>query len=208
MRKRMRPWRLLILLMSALSLEACASQAAWLTWEAPVIEPGVGVGPIRFGMTAEEMFQRLGRISSTSSGSYGRGNNLPPVEHEGYAYDGRFLHLNVYTYPDVGVQEISIADYRHLRFLPWHVVPRTASGITLGSRLAEVKAAYGEPSRTMDFADGSNLMEYYALGMRIDCDKSGRVDYIGLQPLGYGSGASFEERLAEEYEKTHPLPKK
>ena len=181
----------------------CAEQQPWPIFEKPpLIEPGVGVGPIRFGMKQGEVFARLGKIRSTHSASSGRGygNDLPRVESLGFGYEGRHLDLHIFTYPDAGVQEMSLAVYRDFARLPWHKTPRTANGIGLGSTKAQLLAAFGEPTRTIgDFPSGLSIFEYAHLGMSFHVEKPGVITYISMHRPALGMD-DVPEALAKEYE--------
>ena len=125
-----------------------------------MIVPGVGVGPIRLGMTVDQMKQILGK---------------PDIAVTGFSY----------VYADLGIEVIakdkqtisSITCVHHIDNASPAVTPcqyKTDEGIGIGSTVAEVIAAYGElpnpPVRSMTYKE---------LGMRMLL-VDGQVDSIIL----------------------------
>ncbi len=126
--------------------------------EAMLIRPGLGVGPVRFGMTIGEMKECLGE---------------PDIAATGVSFVYADLGIEVVT-RDEQVHSINCVD--HIKDAPEVKAcqHKTSEGIGIGSTESELIAAYGEP-----YKRGSSGLMYNELGMRFELDED-QVKLIGV----------------------------
>lgn len=118
--------------------------------EAPVIELGIGVGLVRFGMSKEEVIKHLGqpdKIDELMQDTV----RLDYISSRG---------LNFGLNPTVGVNYITCHSkeypgYSHITTF----AERTKKGVAMGAGLNQIITAYGEPDRTA--SKGSFTILYY-----------------------------------------------
>ncbi len=108
--------------------------------EALVIELGVGVGPVRFGMSKEEVIKHLGQPDKGIEVLSQDTVRLDYISSRG---------LNFGLNPTVGVNYIKCyskeyPDFSHITTF----VERTKKGIAMGASRNQIVTAYGEPNRT------------------------------------------------------------
>jgi hypothetical protein len=104
-----------------------------------VIELGVGVGPIKFGMSKEELIQAFGQPDKIEAVA-------PDVVTLDYISSrGLLLGLN----PEVGINYIKCYSEAYPGYS--HVInfaDRTKEGLAMGASRDQVIATYGQPDRT------------------------------------------------------------
>jgi hypothetical protein len=110
------------------------------TSEAPVIELGVGVGPVRFGMSKEEVIKHLGQ---PDKGIEELGQDTVKLDY--ISSRGLNFGLN----PTVGVNYIKCYSKEY----PGEsnvttFAERTKKGVAMGASSNQITDAYGEPDRT------------------------------------------------------------
>ncbi|MFB0551856.1 MAG: hypothetical protein ACETWQ_00955 [Phycisphaerae bacterium] len=107
--------------------------------EALVIELGVGVGPVRFGMSKEEVIKHIGQPDKIEA-------VMQDVVRLDYISSrGLLFGLN----PTVGINYIKCYSEGYPGF--YHVTTfaeRTKKGVTMGASRNQIITAYGEPDRT------------------------------------------------------------
>ncbi len=106
--------------------------------EAFVIELGVGVGPVRFGMSKEEVIKHLGQPDEEVV--------IQDVIRLDYISS---RGINFGLYPTVGVNYIKCysKEYPGISRITTFV-ERTKKGIAMGASRNQIVTAYGEPNRT------------------------------------------------------------
>ena len=113
----------------------------------PVIEPGVDIGGVRFGMTAEKMEEILGPAQSRTGCAY-------------YYFDSGFA---VITASDGTVDVVLCGSSGNADSpLVKNCGYRTSGDVGMGCRRAKVIAAYGEPTSVREHGDGTGAttLEY------------------------------------------------
>lgn len=128
--------RLLLLFVSALTLAGCANNPPAATPAIPLpVTPGVGLGPVKFGMTKAEVIKHLGQPEKEE----GRGTSL------GYPSQG----FAIGVHPRLGVYMFAFFTRGTTRpFTRPRVndfAGKTPEGIGMGSSEAQIVAAYGKP---------------------------------------------------------------
>jgi hypothetical protein len=118
--------------------------------EAPVIELGVGVGPVRFGMSKEEVIKHLGQPDKTDE-------LMQDVIRLDYISS---KGLNFGLHPTFGINYIKChskeyPDYSHISTFAM----KTKKGVAMGASRNQIITAYGEPNRTN--TKGSFTILYY-----------------------------------------------
>lgn len=125
---------------SEVSIEAIAGEDLVVeASEAPVIELGVGVGPVRFGMSKEEVIKHLGQPDKIDE-------LIQDVVRLDYISS---RGLNFGLNPTVGVNYIKCYSKEY----PGEsnvttFAERTKKGVAMGASHNQIVAAYGEPDRT------------------------------------------------------------
>jgi len=112
-----------------------------------IIEPLVGIGGVRFGMTAEQMKEILGE----------------PASSTGHAYHYLNSGIVIMTTPDNTVDTIFCGDRSNADSpLVKNCKYRTSKRIGMGSTRQEIIGAYGQPSYSRNYPDGSGtvMLEY------------------------------------------------
>jgi hypothetical protein len=130
------------------------------------IVPGVGVGPVNFGMTMDEVKQALGEPDRTT----------------GKALE--YLSLGMAVIPskrDGTVGVIMIGDGSG-SYLVDRFRGATKEGIRMKSTRQEIVAAYGEPERAETEASGVEVLQYDSGRTRYTL-KDGYLAHIALLPL-------------------------
>jgi len=126
-----------LLTLCLVALLSCAKKA---DKEEPVddliIEPLVGIGPVRFGMSKDEVIKHFGWPDKTYSGEE---TKLNYVASRGLSFT---IHAKL------GLQEISCWSEGMLPSGVTTFAGRTKEGIAIGATQEEIVAAYGQPDRT------------------------------------------------------------
>ena len=124
-------------------------ETAIVPGEPLVIELGVSIGAIRFGMSKDEVIKHFGQPDKF----LGKGRELNYVSSKGLSF----------TVPaELGVQTIKCWSDNWPTKLPFAVTTfagRTKEGIGMGATREEIIAAYGQPDRADSKGDFKNL--YY-----------------------------------------------
>ncbi len=106
-----------------------------------IIEPLVGIGPVRFGMSKDEITKHFGLPDKI----LGEGTKLNYVASRGLSF----------TVPaELGLQEISCWSEGMLPSGVTTFAGRTKEGIAIGATREEIIAAYGQPDRTSTDSKG------------------------------------------------------
>lgn len=131
-----------ILLLSLLTL----SLAAWMGCgkkageeeprEELIIEPLVGIGPVRFGMTNDQIIDHFGQPDRTFEGKVTKLNYVPS-RGLNFAVDG-----------ELGLQEIGCWSVGMLPSRITTFTGQTKEGIGIGASEEEIIATYGQPDST------------------------------------------------------------
>jgi len=104
--------------------------------EALLIEPGVGVGPIKFGMTKEEVIKSFGEPDKIEGGGAG----LNYVSSKGISF---------LVHPARGVRAIDCwsKEYPFPFAAISTFIGKTKEGIGMGASREQIEAAYGRPDQ-------------------------------------------------------------
>lgn len=112
-----------------------------------IIEPLVGIGPVRFGMSKDEVIKHFGQPDEIS----GKATELNYVASIGLGF----------TVPvELGMQRIKCWSDNWPTTLPFAVTTfagRTKEGIAMGATREQIVAAYGQPDRQDSKGDFENL---------------------------------------------------
>jgi hypothetical protein len=142
------------------------AHSAWTSSASIVIEPKVSIGPVRSGMTMEQVVAELGE----------------PDRENGLTLE--YLNLGFSVIPGKeGLVHIVLCVDPAGKEGPFTkaFAGRTKEGIGMGSSRADVIRAYGEPTarETIDGKPGFEVVRYRPLGLVFDL-REGRVDSIGV----------------------------
>jgi hypothetical protein len=98
---------------------------------APEVKPTVGLGPVRFGMTKDEVISLLGQPDS--------------IEGNGAALAYFSRGYSIYVSPQRGVVSYSCYAQTALTIQARNFAGKTSSGVGIGSSLEDLRAAFGVP---------------------------------------------------------------
>jgi hypothetical protein len=101
-----------------------------------IIEPLVGIGPVRFGMTTDQIIEHLGQPDRTFEGQVTKLHYVPS------------RGLNFVVDDELGLQEIGCWSEGMLPSRVTTFPGTTKEGIGIGVSEEEIVAAYGQPDRT------------------------------------------------------------
>jgi hypothetical protein len=140
----------LLALFSVALLAGCARK----TPEQPqadslVLEPLVGLGPIRFGMSEEEVIEHFGPPDRVFTGQVTKLNYVPS------------RGLSFVMDPERGLQEICCWSEGMLPSRVTTFAGRTKAGIGIGATQEDIIAAYGRPDRTSTDSKGVTQNLHY-----------------------------------------------
>jgi hypothetical protein len=126
------------------------------------IEPGIGVGKVKLGMTLDELKKALGK---------------PDIDATGFSY----------VYADLGM-EVVLKNDKVVNILCVQHIPnapevkaceyQTAEGIGIGSTESDIIAAYNEPTER-----NSGYLIYSDLGLRFKIVNGQTQKIVALKPL-------------------------
>ncbi|MHC4726652.1 MAG: hypothetical protein ACYS17_05430 [Planctomycetota bacterium] len=130
-----------LLMVSLLVLVGCAKKAdvSELNDEI-IIEPLVGIGPVRFGSSKSEIIEHFGQPETEKIRAEGTKLNYVASKGLGFTVDA-----------ELGLQKIQCWSDNWPTELPFAVTTftgRTKEGIGIGSTREQIIAAYGQPDRT------------------------------------------------------------
>ena len=136
---------ILLLGLGALCLVALISCNEKEDEEAPVgeliIEPLVGIGPVKFGMSKEEVIKHIGQPDKVLAD----GTKLNYVSSRGLSFT---------VDSELGLQEIGCWSEGMLPSRITTFAGKTKEGIGIGASEEEIVAAYGQPDRTSTGSGG------------------------------------------------------
>ncbi|MHC4463801.1 MAG: hypothetical protein ACYS30_20570 [Planctomycetota bacterium] len=143
--------------------------------KALVMQPLVGIGKVRFGMTIEQMKEILGE----------------PVRSRGIIQEYRDLGFAILTIKENTVTMIACGDRRRADSpLIKSCTVRTKKGIGMGSGKEDVIKAYGQPSSTQQIpgpgGDDAVVLRYDALNSEFQL-RSGKVTYMMFRAEGFAA---------------------
>ena len=143
-----------------------SAHGAWTSSASIVIEPGVSIGPVRSGMTIQQVVAELGepdRKKESALEYFNLGFSVIPGK-EGV------VHIVLCVDPTGKEGPFTKA-----------FAGRTKEGIGMGSSRADVIRAYGEPTatETIDGKPGFEVVRYRPLGLVFEL-REGKVDSIGV----------------------------
>ena len=128
-----------LLMVSLLALVSCAKK---VDEDEPsdelIIEPLVGIGPVRFGSSKDEIIEHFGQPDKVMA----EGTKLNYVSSKGLGFT---------VDSELGLQMIQCWSDNWPTELPFAVTTftgRTKEGIGIGATQEEIVAAYGQPDRT------------------------------------------------------------
>lgn len=101
-----------------------------------IIEPLVGIGPVRFGMTNDQIIEHFGQPDRTFEGKVIKLNYVP----------SRGLSFVIDS--ELGLQEIGCWSEGMLPSRITTFAGKTKEGIGIGATQEEIVAAYGQPDKT------------------------------------------------------------
>ncbi len=129
-----------LLMVSLLALVSCAKKVDEdESRDELIIEPLVGIGPVQFGMSKDEVIEHFGRPDKTYSGEK---TKLSYVASRGLGFT---------VDSELGLQMIQCWSDNWPTELPFAVTTftgRTKEGIGIGATRKQIVAAYGQPDRT------------------------------------------------------------
>ena len=143
--------------------------------KALVMQPLVGIGKVRFGMTIEQMKEILGE----------------PVRSRGIVQEYRDLGFAILTIKENTVTMIACGDRRRADSpLVKSCMVRTKKGIGMGSSKEDVIKAYGQPSSTLPLpgpgGDDAVVLRYDALNSEFQL-RSDKVTYMMFRAEGFAA---------------------
>jgi hypothetical protein len=134
-----------------------------------VIEPLVGIGPIRFGMSQAEVIEHFGQPDRIFEGQPTKLNYVPSQG------------LNFVVDAKLGLQEIGCWSEGMLPSRVTTFAGSTKKGIGIGASQEEITTAYGQPDRTSTSTGGDiQNLHYDTLNIRFSL-KEGSVMSIVLE---------------------------
>ena len=114
-----------------------------------IIEPLVGIGPVKFGMSKEEVIKHFGQPDRVHEGEVTKLSYVP----------SRGLSFAIHS--ELGMQEISCWSEGMLPSRVTTFAGRTKEGIGIGASEEEIAAAYGQPDRTSTGSKGVIQNHHY-----------------------------------------------
>lgn len=128
-----------LLMVSLLALVSCAKKVDEdESHDEIIIEPLVGIGPVQFGMSKDQVIEHFGRPDKVMA----EGTKLNYVSSKGLGFT---------VDSELGLQMIQCWSDNWPTELPFDVTTftgRTKEGIGIGATQEEIVAAYGQPDRT------------------------------------------------------------
>ena len=128
-----------LLMVTLLALVSCAKKVDEdESRDEIIIEPLVGIGPVRFGMSKDQVIEHFGRPDKVMA----EGTKLNYVSSKGLGFT---------VDSELGLQMIQCWSDNWPTELPFAVTTftgRTKEGIGIGATQEEIVAAYGQPDRT------------------------------------------------------------
>jgi hypothetical protein len=167
------------LLVAVTILAGCCStrpaHGVWSSSESMVIEPRVSVGPVRSGMTIQQVVAELGEPDRRLKvGVSEAGEQESALEYLN-------LGLSILAGKDGIVHNVACVDTGKDGPFKKAFAGRTKEGIGIGSSRADVIRAYGEPTaiKTIDGKPDYEALRYKPHGLVFEL-RDGKVDAIGV----------------------------
>jgi len=154
----------LFILLSTLFLFSCGSDDPEPEIDNILIIPGIGITDVSLGDTGQDLFDAYG-TTQDSYVSFGDDYN------HFLLYLSTGLNFYLEPYPS---EELDLTKPVIRINISSPSTAKTAEGIGIGSTMAEVKAAYGDPISSSIFGDAYD-------GMTIDYDTTDIVDSIEIE---------------------------
>jgi hypothetical protein len=159
-----------------------------------VVVPQIGIGPVRFGMTQEQIVHALGKPDRTTTGE----SSMPPQTPSGryskprtyvttvldYASRGfqlevsRELRIGESTYPGYGLLHIRVFNPANSGTRVSDFPGKTSEGIRLGATPDDVVRAYGKPQEKSEI-ESRRTLTYPELGYVFEF-RQGKLTSISL----------------------------
>jgi hypothetical protein len=155
-----RGWkRLTMLALLAINLFGMLTSCSKKSEEPMVIEPGVGIGKVTFGISGDDVRRLLGKSDFEMRGAHQITETL--------AYNK--LGLNIYIFKG-GVDAITCIGVSGMPgFKPCKA--KTSKGIGIGSTRELIIEAYGKPT-----SDDRNVIKYEAIGATFMVSEDGLIE--------------------------------
>ena len=151
-----------ILLLSLLTLSlttwmGCGKKASEEPRKELIIEPLVGIGPVRFGMSKDQIIDHFGKPDQIFEGQVTKLHYVPSCG------------LNFAVDAKLGLQEIGCWSEGMLPSRVSTFAGKTKEGIGIGASEQEIVAAYGQPDSTSTASSPGGIIQnlhYDKLGTR------------------------------------------
>ena len=127
-----------------------------------IIEPLVGIGPVKFGMSKEEVLKHFGQPDKV----FADGTKLNYVSSKGLSFT---------VDSELGLQEIGCWSEGMLPSRITTFAGRTKEGIGIGASEEEIVAAYGQPDRT-----STDTKVSFKISITTDCRPDFRLRKVSL----------------------------
>jgi len=134
----------------------------------PEVRPGVGLGPVKFGMSKQQVIELLGKPDKEEA----RGTGL--------SYLSRGYALTVS--PARGVLMISCFTQQTFAIRVRDFRGKTAEGVAMGSTRADVEKASGKPDKVETNGPATTYLEYHKKGLHFVLF-DGKVVQLTLHPV-------------------------
>jgi outer membrane lipoprotein-sorting protein len=119
---------------------------------------GEGIGPVKFGMSQEQVVELLGEPEERGEPKQLVGRGGSTWEAEGWRYNSQGLWIGFSSLPEPG--GLSSITCRPGNFTSQGFQGKTSEGIGLGSSPEDVRRAYGDPTEVQPFKDGLGAYRY------------------------------------------------
>ncbi|MHC4430772.1 MAG: hypothetical protein ACYTBS_02920 [Planctomycetota bacterium] len=134
-----------------------------------ILEPLVGIGPVRFGMSKDEVIEHFGQPDRIFEGKVTKLHYVPS------------RGLNFVVDGELGLQEIGCWSEGMLPSRVTTFTGTTREGVRMGASHEEIVAAYGQPDRTStNDAGGFQILHYDKLSTEFSV-KDGKIITIVLK---------------------------
>ena len=120
-----------------------------------ILEPLVGIGPVTFGMSRDQIIEHFGQPDKIQEG--------PLMKLNYVSSQGLIFNVDA----ELGLQEIGCWSEGMLPYGVTTFAGSTKEGIAIGASYDKVVAAYGEPDRTSTNDSGAiQILHYDDLGVK------------------------------------------
>ncbi len=136
--------------------------------QAPEVKPGVGLGPVKFGMTKQQAIEALGKPDKE--------------EQRGMALEYYSRGYGILVGPVRGVQMIHCFTQVTFAIKVRDFQGKTTEGIGMGSRRADVEKAYGKPDEARMNGPQTTYLEYRKRGLHFTLFND-KVVQLTLSPV-------------------------